>query len=109
MAPVPAAAAPTAQALLVALAGLPDTTAAEVAAAAGIGRSTASKLLATLAAQGRVLRRPGGSGRPWAAAGAAVSGARPRPGVHATGQLAIQWPSSRGMTMCPWNLYVLLG
>jgi predicted transcriptional regulator len=48
------------QDLLDALAERPDTTAAEAAAAAGIGRSTASKLLATLATQGRVLRRPGG-------------------------------------------------
>jgi predicted transcriptional regulator len=60
MAPVPAAPIPTLQALLDALADRPDTTAAEAAAAAGIGRSTASKLLAALATQGRVLRRPGG-------------------------------------------------
>jgi predicted transcriptional regulator len=59
MAPDPAL-TPTSQALLEALADRPGTTAAEVAAAAGIGRSTASKLLATLATQGRVLRRPGG-------------------------------------------------
>jgi predicted transcriptional regulator len=51
---------PTLQTLLDALTQRPDRTAAEVAAAAGIGRSTASKLLATLATQGRVLRRPGG-------------------------------------------------
>jgi predicted transcriptional regulator len=60
MAPVPAAPIPTLQALLDALADRPDTTAAELAEAAGIGRSTASKLLAALATQGRVLRRPGG-------------------------------------------------
>jgi hypothetical protein len=35
-------------------------TATELATAAGIGRSTASKLLATLADQGRVLRQSGG-------------------------------------------------
>jgi predicted transcriptional regulator len=58
----PAATGPisTIQALIEALADRPDTTAAELAAAAGMGRSTASKLLATLATQGRVLRRPGG-------------------------------------------------
>lgn len=51
---------PAAQALLDVLADQPAATATELAAAAGIGRSTASKLLATLAAQGRVLRQPGG-------------------------------------------------
>jgi predicted transcriptional regulator len=51
---------PTVKALLDALVGRPDTTAAELAEAAGIGRSTTSKLLAALATQGRVLRRPGG-------------------------------------------------
>jgi predicted transcriptional regulator len=60
MAPVRAAPIPTLQALLDALADRPDTTAAELATATGIGRSTASKLLATLATQGRALRRPGG-------------------------------------------------
>ncbi len=91
MAPVPAAAAPTAQALLVALAGLPDTTAAEVAGAAGIGRSTASKLLATLATQGRVLRRPGGyqggPGRPHGLLSAVRD-----PGLAST--LLANWPFS---------------
>ena len=60
MAPARAAPIPALQALLDALADRSDTTAAEVATVAGIGRSTASKLLATLATQGRVLRRPGG-------------------------------------------------
>jgi predicted transcriptional regulator len=60
MAPARAAPIPTLQALLDALADRPDTTAAELATATGIGRSTASKLLATLATQGRALRRPGG-------------------------------------------------
>jgi predicted transcriptional regulator len=46
---MPATPTPAAQALLGAL-----------AEAAGIGRSTATKLLATLAAHGRVLRQPGG-------------------------------------------------
>jgi DNA-binding IclR family transcriptional regulator len=51
---------PAAQALLDALADWPGATAPELAQAAGIGRSTAAKLLATLADQGRVLRQPGG-------------------------------------------------
>jgi DNA-binding GntR family transcriptional regulator len=51
---------PTAQALLDALADRPGATATELAEEAGIGRSTASKLLATLAADGQVLRQPGG-------------------------------------------------
>jgi hypothetical protein len=51
---------PAAQALLGALAARPGATATELAEAAGIGRSTASKLLATLAAKGEVLRQPGG-------------------------------------------------
>jgi DNA-binding MarR family transcriptional regulator len=51
---------PAAQALLAALADQPGATATDLAQAAGIGRSTATKLLATLAAQGRVLRQPGG-------------------------------------------------
>jgi DNA-binding IclR family transcriptional regulator len=51
---------PAAQALLDALADRPGATAPELAKAAGIGRSTATKLLATLASQGRVLRQRGG-------------------------------------------------
>jgi DNA-binding IclR family transcriptional regulator len=51
---------PAAQALLGALAGHPGATASELAEAAGIGRSTATKLLAALAATGQVLRQPGG-------------------------------------------------
>jgi hypothetical protein len=54
------ASTPAAEALLGALAGQPGATATELAHAAGIGRSTAGKLLATLAAQRRVLRQPGG-------------------------------------------------
>jgi IclR helix-turn-helix domain len=61
MAPTPTATAPSsAQALLDALADRPGATAAELAETAGIGRSTAGKLLASLAAEGRVLRQPGG-------------------------------------------------
>jgi DNA-binding MarR family transcriptional regulator len=60
MAATPIPTTPAAQALLGALADRPAATATELAAAAGIGRSTATKLLATLAAQGRVLRQPGG-------------------------------------------------
>jgi len=59
MASPAAATSASAEALLGALAARPGATAAELAAAAGIGRSTASKLLATLAAQGRVQRQPG--------------------------------------------------
>jgi DNA-binding MarR family transcriptional regulator len=62
MVPTPA----TAQALLDALTGRPGATAADLADAAGIGRSTAGKLLTKLAAEGGVLRQPGGrqGGRP---------------------------------------------
>ena len=59
MVPAPAT-TPTAQALLDALTGRPGATAADLADAAGIGRSTAAKLLAKLAAEGSVLRQPGG-------------------------------------------------
>jgi predicted transcriptional regulator len=59
MAAAPTPATPAAEALLDALAGRPRATATELAEAAGIGRSTAAKLLATLAGQGRVLRQPG--------------------------------------------------
>ena len=59
MVPAPAT-TPTAQALLDALTGRPGATAADLADAAGIGRSTAAKLLAKLAAEGGVLRQPGG-------------------------------------------------
>jgi len=55
-----AAPTPAAEALLAALADRPGATATELAQAAGIGRSTAAKLLASLADQGRVLRQPGG-------------------------------------------------
>ena len=47
-------------AVLAALASRPGTTAAEIAAAAGICHSTAAKALAALAGQGRVERDPGG-------------------------------------------------
>jgi DNA-binding MarR family transcriptional regulator len=53
-------ATPAAQALLGALADRPGASATELAAAAGIGRSTATKLLAILADHGQVLRQPGG-------------------------------------------------
>ena len=49
----------TAEAVLAAL-GSGPASAAEVAEAAGIGRSTATKVLAALAAGGRVVRTPGG-------------------------------------------------
>ena len=48
------------QAILKALAANPDATAAEVAVAAGVGRSTASKVLARLASTGEVRRTEGG-------------------------------------------------
>jgi MarR family len=48
------------QAVLKALAANPEATAAEVAAAANVGRSTASKVLARLASSGEVRRTPGG-------------------------------------------------
>jgi MarR family len=59
VASAPTPATPAAQALLGALAGRPGATAAELAQAAGIGRSTAANLLAALAGQGRVARQPG--------------------------------------------------
>jgi predicted transcriptional regulator len=55
-----AAPTPATEALLGVLADRPGATAAELAQAAGIGRSTAAKLLATLVGQGRVLCQPGG-------------------------------------------------
>ena len=60
MAAAPTPATPAASALLGALADRPGATTTELAQAAEIGRSTAAKLLATLADQGRVLRQPGG-------------------------------------------------
>ncbi len=48
------------QAVLTALAANPEATAAEVAAAAAVGRSTASKVLARLANSGEVRRAEGG-------------------------------------------------
>jgi hypothetical protein len=60
MTAAPTPATPAAEALLGALADRPGATATELAQAAGIGRSTAAKLLATLAGQGRALRQPGG-------------------------------------------------
>jgi DNA-binding MarR family transcriptional regulator len=60
MASAPTPATPAAEALLGALADRPRATVTQLAEAAGIGRSTAGKLLATLAAQGHVLRQPGG-------------------------------------------------
>jgi DNA-binding IclR family transcriptional regulator len=53
-------AAATAEAVLEALGRRPGTTVAELAEAAGIGRSTASKALGTLEAQGKVRRLAGG-------------------------------------------------
>jgi DNA-binding IclR family transcriptional regulator len=60
MATAPTPATPAAEALLGALADRPGATATELADAAGIGRSTAAKLLVTLADHRRVLRQPGG-------------------------------------------------
>jgi predicted transcriptional regulator len=60
MTAAPTPATPAAEALLGALADRPGATATELAQAAGIGRSTAAKLLAALTDQHRVLRRPGG-------------------------------------------------
>jgi predicted transcriptional regulator len=60
MASTPTPATPAAHALLGGLADRPGATTAKLAEAAGIGRSTAAKLLATLAGQGRVERQPGG-------------------------------------------------
>ena len=60
MAAAPTPATPAAEALLGVLADRPGATATELSQAAGIGRSTAAKLLATLAGQGRVRRQPGG-------------------------------------------------
>jgi hypothetical protein len=59
MAATPTLATPAAKALLGALADRPGATATELAQTAGIGRSTAAKLLATLATQGQVVRQPG--------------------------------------------------
>ena len=50
---------PSVEAILDALRYHPDATAAELADAAGIGRSTAAKTLATLEARGRVTRQRG--------------------------------------------------
>jgi DNA-binding MarR family transcriptional regulator len=60
MAAAPTPPTPAAESLLSALTDRPGATATELAEAAGIGRSTAAKLLATLANQGRVVRQPGG-------------------------------------------------
>lgn len=49
-----------ADAVAAALAAHPGTTAAELAAAAGVGQSTATRALATLEADGRARRQPGG-------------------------------------------------
>jgi hypothetical protein len=51
------------QAVLKALASNREATAADVAAAAGVGRSTASKVLAQLASSGEVRRTEGGRDR----------------------------------------------
>jgi hypothetical protein len=56
----PATPTPPAEALLGALAERLDATAVELAQAVGIGRSTAGKLLVTLAGEGRVVRHGGG-------------------------------------------------
>jgi hypothetical protein len=49
--------------VIAALAGHPGSTAAELAEAAGMGQSTATKALAALEADGRALRLPGGRGQ----------------------------------------------
>lgn len=51
---------PAADAVLTALAAHPGTTATELAADAGLGRSTVAKALATLEAEGKAHRTPGG-------------------------------------------------
>ena len=88
-------AAHPAEAVLEALAQRPGTTVTELAEAAGIGRSTASKALAALEAEGKVRRLPGGreGGRRradhWAPPQAAPSrSARTAPDKPATKRLA---------------------
>jgi DNA-binding transcriptional ArsR family regulator len=73
---------PAAQALLGALADHPGATASQLAEAAGIGRSTAGKLLVTLAAGGQVLRQPGGLKGGRRAADAGPSPPRHQPGMR---------------------------
>ncbi len=51
---------PATDAILTALGSHPGATAAELAEHAGIGRSTAGKVLATLEKEGKAMRTPGG-------------------------------------------------
>ena len=87
-----AAPTPAAEALLGALADRRAASAAELAAAAGIGRSTAAKLLATLAGQGRVLRQPGGH---WTLPAAAAATQDPGPPTTAAPASPADQPSRR--------------
>jgi DNA-directed RNA polymerase specialized sigma24 family protein len=58
--PLQSSSPPAQDALLKALSAQPDATAADLAAAASLGRSTASKTLARLEQAGQVRRREGG-------------------------------------------------
>jgi predicted transcriptional regulator len=90
---------PAAQALLDALADRPGATATELAQAAQIGRSTAAKLLATLASQDRVLRQPGGrrGGRPAADRWTLPTpDPTPNPGPPTAAPIRIAEPSATG-------------
>jgi DNA-binding IclR family transcriptional regulator len=83
-------AAATAEAVLEALGRHPGTTVAELAEAAGIGRSTASKALGGLEAEGKVRRLPGGreAGRRLADHWAPPEGATPSRAGKAPGEPA---------------------
>jgi DNA-binding IclR family transcriptional regulator len=83
-------AAATAEAVLEALGRHSDTTVAELAEAAGIGRSTASKALGTLEAEGKVRRLAGGreGGRRRADRWAPSEAARPSRAGKAPGEPA---------------------
>lgn len=76
---------PTADAVLAALAECPETTAEQLAAATGLGRSTVTKTLTCLSADHRVVRSPGGreQGRRladrWSLPPAALSADQPMP------------------------------
>jgi hypothetical protein len=98
---------PSVEAILDALRQHPDATAAELAEAAGLGRSTASKTLANLEAKGRVSRQrgtsEGGKAAPdrWTLVPDPLAGHtnRAEPGLQAAAEVPVDEPADATETL----------
>jgi DNA-binding transcriptional ArsR family regulator len=107
--PLQSSSPPAEDALRKALSAQPDATAADLATAAGLGRSTASKTLARLEQAGQVRRREGGrdGGRRlpdrWT-----LASTQPAPDAASENDAAVAAPVSNGERLKPGELEGLI-